>query len=224
MEAEDIPATLDGLATFNTENALAAVAIAIANGVAPGVIRRALSTFRPEFEHNPGRLNVVDMHGFRVIFDYAHNPAGLAAVGDLLNKLRPAHRRVIGSISMAGDRRDQDMREMGRLAATMLDEVVFWEDDDRRGRPPGEIMTRLREGALAAGMLVDQMRCLAPETRAAAAVLSHARPGDLVLLTATQVDAMWDLIRTFERESEWHGDGADAATLVPVDAHRLELA
>src|SRR3712207_8663409 len=53
-----------------------AVAAAVAHGVPVPTIRSALATFRSTFEENPGRLNVHDDHGFRVIVDYAHNPTG----------------------------------------------------------------------------------------------------------------------------------------------------
>jgi UDP-N-acetylmuramyl tripeptide synthase len=79
---------------------------------------------------SPGRLNVFDGHGFRVILDYAHNPAGLKALGDVILKMRPRHGRVIGMINIPGDRRDEDMREMGALATRYFDEIVF--------REPGE--------------------------------------------------------------------------------------
>jgi UDP-N-acetylmuramyl tripeptide synthase len=81
---------------------------------------------------SPGRLNVFDGHGFRVILDYAPNPAGLKALGDVILKMRPRHGRVIGMINIPGDRRDEDIREMGALATRYFDEIVFREDPARR--------------------------------------------------------------------------------------------
>jgi cyanophycin synthetase len=75
MKAGDIPATLHGMAEFNIANSLAAIAVAIAREVPILTIRSAMAQFRSSFEQNPGRLNVHDAHGFRVIVDYAHNAA-----------------------------------------------------------------------------------------------------------------------------------------------------
>ncbi len=197
MRAAEIPATLDGLAEFNVQNALGAVAMAYAQGVPVNVIRMALSTFTTSFEQSPGRLNVFDGHGFRVILDYAHNPAGLQALGDLILKMRPRHRRVIGMINIPGDRRDEDMREMGALAARYFDEIIFREDPARRGRKPGEIVTLLAEGALSAGFPEERITRILDEDEAAKLCLRRAQQGDLVVLTPTDVEAMWRQVLDF---------------------------
>jgi cyanophycin synthetase len=197
MRAAEIPATLDGLAEFNVQNALGAIAMAHAQGVPVNVIRMALSTYTTSFEQNPGRLNVFDGHGFRVILDYAHNPAGLKALGDLILKMRPRHRRVIGMINIPGDRRDEDMREMGALAARYFDEIIFREDPARRGRKPGEIVTLLAEGALSAGFPEERITRILDEDEAAKLCLRRAQQGDLVVLTPTDVEAMWRQVLDF---------------------------
>jgi cyanophycin synthetase len=197
MRAAEIPATLDGLAEFNVQNALGAVAMAYAQGVPLNTIRMALSTYTTSFEHSPGRLNVFDGHGFRVILDYAHNPAGLRALGDLILKMKPRHRRVIGMINIPGDRRDDDMREMGALATRYFDDIIFREDPARRGRRPGEIVGLLAEGALAAGFPEERISRILDEDEAADLCLRMAQPGDLVVLTPTDVEAMWRQVLDF---------------------------
>ncbi|MGH1560245.1 glutamate ligase domain-containing protein [Caulobacter segnis] len=112
---------------------------------------RALRGFASSHRDNPGRFNVHDDHGFRVIVDYAHNPAALRAVGQVVERLRPRVGRVIGVVSIPGDRRDEDIREMGEIAAGLFDELVFRERPDGRGRVTGEVVALLTEGALAAG-------------------------------------------------------------------------
>ena len=202
MRAAEIPATLDGLAEFNVQNALGAVAMAYAQGVPVNVIRMALSTYSTSFAQNPGRLNVFDGHGFRVILDYAHNPAGLKALGDLILKMRPRHRRVIGMINIPGDRRDEDIRDMGALAARYFDDIIFREDPARRGRKPGEIVTLLAEGALAAGFPEERISRIFDEDEAADLCLRRAQQGDLVVLTPTDVEAMWQQVLDFRISPE----------------------
>jgi cyanophycin synthetase len=197
MRAADIPATIGGMADFNVQNAMAAAAACYAQGLTPAAIREGLKSFTTRFEDSPGRLNVYDGHGFRVILDYAHNPAGLKALGDLILKIRPRNARVIGMINIPGDRRDDDMREMGALATHYFDEIIFREDPARRGRRPGEIVALLTEGALAAGCEPHRIRRILDEEEAARVCLGAAAPGDLVVLTPTDVEVMWQQVLNY---------------------------
>jgi cyanophycin synthetase len=198
MKAGDIPATLHGMAEFNVANALAAIAVAIARDVPILTIRSAMSQFRSTFEQNPGRLNVHDAHGFRVIVDYAHNAAGLTALGNVVRGLAHRYKRTIGVVSMAGDRRDEDLIEMGQIAAGIFDELIFREDPATRGRPRGEVMGFLKDGALAAGRSPDHIHLIAGEDAATAAGLAMGRPGDLIVITPTDVKACWQQVNDFK--------------------------
>ena len=197
MAASSIPATLNGMAEFNIANALAAAAVCAANGVSVDQIRAGLSGFASTFEQSPGRLNVYDGHPFRVIVDYAHNPASLTALGALIEKLRHDHDRVIGMVSIPGDRRDDDIREMGGLAGQIFDEIVFREAPDGRGRPSGEVNSLMSEGALAVGMPSDRLRRIIDEAEAVDACLRAAGRGDLVVLLPTSVKAVWQQVQAF---------------------------
>lgn len=199
MKAGDIPATLHGMATFNIANAMAAIAIAVAHRVPLVTIRSALATFQSSFEQNPGRLNVHDAHGFRVIVDYAHNAAGLTALGEVINGLRHRYKHTIGAVSIAGDRRDEDIVELGRIAGGIFDEIIFREDPYTRGRPRGQIMNLLRKGALEAGASAAAMHLIAGESESTAAALMAAAPGDLVVITPTDVFACWAQVNEFEK-------------------------
>jgi cyanophycin synthetase len=133
--------------------------------------------------------------------DYAHNPAGLQALGNLILKMKPRHRRTIGMINIPGDRRDDDMREMGALATRYFDEIIFREEPARRGRKPGEIIDLLVEGALAAGFPEERITRILDEDQAAEVCLRMAQPGDLVVLTPTDVEAMWQQVLDFRAAS-----------------------
>jgi cyanophycin synthetase len=198
MKAGDIPATLHGMAEFNIANALAAIAVALAHDVPILTIRSAMTNFRSSFEQNPGRLNVHDAHGFRVIVDYAHNAAGLEAIGKVVRGLSHRYKRTIGSVSMAGDRRDEDIVELGRIAAGIFDEIIFREDPYTRGRPRGEVMGLLKEGALRAGRSEEHLHLIAGETASTAAALAMGRPGDLIVITPTDVKAAWHQVNAFK--------------------------
>ena len=195
--AADIPATLGGHAVFNVQNALAAAAMAWGAGVAPAAIGEALSSFRSTYEQNPGRMNLHEDHGFRVILDYAHNPDALRALGRTVAALKPAGACSICMISIPGDRREPEIRAMGEVGAEYFDRLVFRESPDNRGRPKGDVMRLMTEGALAAGFDPARIHAVYEEPEAAVAALSLAEPGDVVVLTPTRVDAVWRIIQDF---------------------------
>jgi cyanophycin synthetase len=197
MPVAEIPATLGGAAAFNTENALAATAMATALGVAPTTIAAALSGFSTTFEESPGRLNIVDRGGVTVIVDYAHNPAAVTALGRYLATLRRPGRRMIGTFSVPGDRRDEDLIGMGTLAATIFDELVCRETPDGRGRPRGEINALMSRGAIAGGLAPEHVHRIVEESEATLFSLSRARPGDVVVLSPSQINLVWDLVMNF---------------------------
>lgn len=190
-----IPATLNGAAHFNVENAAAAAAMAAAYGITPGTIAAGLASFRPSFEDSPGRLSLTEAHGVRIVVDYAHNRAALTALADLLASMRgETGARVIGMIGIPGDRRDCDLVDIGALSGRMFDVLMLRENVDLRGRPPGEANDLMRKGALEAGLDADAIGLHDGEYDAASACLSAARPGDIVVLTPTDVDGIWRLV------------------------------
>jgi cyanophycin synthetase len=191
MALDDIPSTLGGAAEFNVQNALAAATICIGHGLNLTAVREGLASFAITYENSPGRLNVHDGHPFRVIMDYAHNPAALMALGKLLSRLRQRHGRVIGMVSIPGDRRDEDILQMGRISAAVFDEVVFRETPDGRGRAQGAINSLLSQGALEAGMAASCIHRVLDEMAATEACLRMAEPGDIVVLLPSSVEAVW---------------------------------
>ena len=201
ISVDAIPGTLRGLARFNIANALAAALIGHGLGVPLDTIAAGLAGFESSFDDNPGRLNVHDAHGFKVIMDYAHNPAGIAALGELVRALSADHRRTIGCVSIPGDRRDADILAMGAAAADLFDEIIFREKPDGRGRRTGEVLDLLRQGALAAGCDPARIRCVAAEREAIAACLDRAGPGDLVVLLPTDVEAAWAQVCDYQPQA-----------------------
>ncbi len=202
IRTADIPATLQGQAAFNVQNALAATLACVAHGVPSGEVAQALQSFTSSFEEAPGRLNVYDGHAFRVILDYAHNAAGLRALGDLIQKLRVNHSRVLGMVSIPGDRRDEDIFEVGQVAAQIFDELIFREAPDGRGRPTGDVMEKLTEGALMGGFPAARIHRVLDEQAAVEATLRMANPGDLVVLLPTAIAAVWAQVLSFRPTEE----------------------
>jgi cyanophycin synthetase len=195
-----IPATFDGRARANVQNALAAAAAAHAAGAHLHDIRQGLRSFHPSFHEAPGRLNMFELHGIKVIVDYAHNPAGLQMAGDFVERLTapgvngpgPEPGRRIAVIATPGDRRDEDMRELGRVAARVFDILIVREDANPRGRQRGEIARHVMEGVKATeDSRVETAEIIIDERPAIDAALSRARPGDVVLLCVDKPADTW---------------------------------
>jgi cyanophycin synthetase len=191
----DVPLTFGGHARFQVGNVLAAAAAAWALGVPIETIRRALAAFEPSASRTPGRLNVLETTRGRVVLDYAHNAAAIAGLVDFIGRM-PAARRI-ALVGVPGDRRDDDLRDIGRLSAG-LDLVIFKEHEHyRRGRPVGETARILAEGALAAGALPARVLTFDEEADAVARVLEMMQPGDVVVIVADDAPAVLEQLRPY---------------------------
>jgi len=185
-----IPATFEGRARMNVQNALAATAAAWAAGAHLHDIRQGLRTFTTSYFMAPGRLNMFELDGYRVVVDYAHNPPALRAVGDFVERLTeaspggaraPVTGRRIGVVATAGDRRDEDIREIGRVAAGIFDEIIVREDENNRGRPVGQTAELIAEGIESAGpeRRTGEVTTILDELEATRAALDRANGGDV---------------------------------------------
>ena len=202
LPADRMPATFGGIARFNVPNALAAALAARGNGLPVDTVVDGLSTFRSDYDQNPGRFNVTDAPGFTAIVDYAHNPAALHALGSAVTQLAAASPggRRIGVLSTPGDRRDEDILEIGRIAAQYFDDLVFREKPDGRGRAAGGVVALLQEGAIEGGMSPERIQIVFDETAAMETALLMASPADIVAMTVTDVDGVWHQVQAFRPE------------------------
>jgi cyanophycin synthetase len=206
-----VPATFGGRARMNVANAMAAAAAALAAGAHVHDIRAGLRSFTTSYEVAPGRLNMFEVDGFRVLVDYCHNAAGMRMLGDFVDRLAEPPkggdviaRRRIGVVASPGDRRDKDIRELGEIAAEHFDALLVREDRNLRGRQPGEIAELLADGARAAvahGARCRSLEVVLDELEATKLALDRANPGDLVVLCADQVDAIVDELQSRTRHA-----------------------
>ena len=227
-----IPATFGGRARMNVENALAAAAAAWSAGAHLHDIRQGLRTFTTSFFQAPGRLNLLDVDGTRVVIDYCHNVDGMRQLADFVRRMmaEPPGRsgkgsgggaaasgatvgrsgRAIGVIGIPGDRRDEDQVEYGALAAGAFDEIIVREDRNLRGRAPGEtasnVVAGIHRARAAGGSRTGRVDRILDEPAAVRAALRRSNPGDLVVMC---VD---DAIGVYRQTMEVSGnrDGATA--------------
>lgn len=178
----DIEITLNGAARHNVANSLAASALTHCLGASVEEIRAGLTTISQD--DNPGRCNVYDINGCKVLVDFAHNPHAMQALFDMAQAL-PAKRRAL-CFGQAGDRPDHAIRELARDAwAIGLDKVIVSElADYHRGREPGDVFAIIEDELQLNGAEPDQIEHFDEETDSLAAALNWAQPGDLIIMLA----------------------------------------
>jgi cyanophycin synthetase len=185
-----IPITYGGMASCNIENAMAASAALLALNVPDARIRDALTGFQPDERDNPGRFNIFQMDGYKVMLDYGHNVAGYEQVIQFLEKQDAE--RLVGVIGVPGDRRDEAIGQVGALCARHFDKLIVKEDEDRRGRAPGEVARILKSAAQRAK--AGEVDVVLKEREALEAALAGAKKGDFITVFYEKYEPLRDLI------------------------------
>ncbi len=175
----EIPITIGGIARHNVANALAAAGGARALGATLDEVAEGLRDFRPTADRSPGRLNLFRLGSRIVIVDFAHNEAGIDAVMDVAEGIaggaagRTAPITVI--IGTAGDRPDDTLRGIGRIAARRAQRVAIKETQGYlRGRSREAVVGELLAGIEAGGRSADEVAVYPSETAALRAELNGA--------------------------------------------------
>ena len=183
-----VPATLEGRAMHNVQNAMFAAAMAFSLGIKLDSIRQGLRTFDTTFFQAPGRMNVFNEHPFKVLFDYGHNAHAVGVMADLAQRLDVTGRRIV-VLAGPGDRRD----------------------DGLRGRDGDEVPRIQAKALMAKGVPAEAISIIPDEQKAIDAALRMGQPGDLLLVFADALVRSWKQITKFRPEG-----GAAAHTPAPA--------
>jgi cyanophycin synthetase len=196
-----IPATLEGKALFNVQNAMFAALIAWVMDIKVDNIRVGLRTFDTTFFQAPGRLNVYSELPFKVILDYGHNPAAVAAMAETVKRMEVGGRRLC-VLAAPGDRRNEDIHAIALAAAGAFDHFIIRRDDDLRGRKPSEVTDLLRAGLLEGGVSASAITTIEDEQQAVSAALGLGQRGDLLVIFGDDITRCWKQIIRFGGGSE----------------------
>lgn len=201
MPVKDIPLTYEGKAIHNINNCLPAVmATYLYRDISIDDIRSGLNSFVPSSMHTPGRLNFFYFKQFTMLADFAHNPHGLKLLCDFISKLD--YPVKIGVISGTGDRRDEDIRELGEISANFFDEIIIRCDRNLRGRTADEIINLLKEGIEKVNPNIPTMT-IADENEALEYIYANPKPGALYTIMCDVVAGALDKISELkEREGK----------------------
>ncbi len=144
QKVANVPLTFGGRVSFMIQNVLAATLATYVYGFATEDIASSLETFIPSAAQTPGRMNIFDFKDYKVMIDFAHNPDGFQGIKEFLTTIDSSSK--IGIITGTGDRRDDDIRAMGRISAEMFDHIIIRQDKFLRGRQADDIVKLLVEG------------------------------------------------------------------------------
>lgn len=201
IKVSEIPITYGGKAVHNIMNTLPAVlATYLFKDISIEDIRTALTTFVPSPSQTPGRLNLFEFKQFKFLVDFAHNPAGLELLCDFVGKM-DGHPKV-GIISGTGDRRDEDIRELGRISGRSFDEIIIRQDKNLRGRTAEEIVNLLVEGINDTKGKDIPLTIIYNEKEAIMHAYNTAKPGSLITIMCDVVAEALDLIKALKEAEE----------------------
>ena len=209
-----VPATLEGRALHNVQNAMFAASMAFAMGIRLDDIRQGLRTFDTTFFQAPGRMNVFSEHPFKVLFDYAHNAHAVGVMADLAQRLDVDGRRIV-VVAGPGDRRDDDIVAIADAVAGRFDHYICRRDDGLRGRDGDEVPTIIARALRAAGVPDEAISVIPDEQAAIDAALRMGRPGDLLLVFADALARSWKQITKFRPEGATESPARPAPPPLP---------
>ena len=223
-----IPATIEGKAMHNVQNAMFAAAMAYSFKISLEDIRQGLRIFNTSFYQAPGRLNIYDEHPFKVILDYAHNPAAIQTITDLAGRLDVTGKRRL-VIAMPGDRRDEDIIEAANITAKGFNTFICKADDDRRRRGHDEVPQLLKKTLLEAGVNESDIQVIPSEQDAIEAALNQCEQGDLLIILGDDITRCWKQIVHFNggesvKPSQEEPSHAYPEKLFESIEHKFELA
>ncbi len=198
--ATHVPLTLGGKAKFMIANVLAATLAAYLQGFKTEDISLSLQTFIPSAAQTPGRMNIFEFKKFKVLIDFAHNPAGYRGVEEFLNSVDAT--KKIGIIAGVGDRRDEDIKECGLIAGRMFDHIIIRQEKYLRGRTEQEIIDIIVSGISEANRNVTY-EIIPLETEAIKHAIDHAEDGSYITALSDVVTNAINIVQEYlDKENE----------------------
>jgi len=193
-KASHIPLTFGGRVTFMIYNVLAATLATYVYGFTIEDIKLNLETFIPSVAHTPGRMNIFEFKEYKVLIDFAHNPDGFKGIKEFLTTVESPYK--IGIITGTGDRRDEDIREMGRISAEMFDHIIIRQDKFLRGRLADDIVDLLVLGIQDVNPR-QSYEYIPKEVEALKHALSLATKGTYITALSDVIDNAIDVVQSY---------------------------
>lgn len=193
-KVSNVPLTFGGRVSFMVQNVLAATLAAYTYGFKTEDIALSLETFIPSAAQTPGRMNIFDFKDYKVMIDFAHNADGFRGIKEFLSTVVSPYK--IGIITGTGDRRDNDIRDLGRISAEMFDHIIIRQDKFLRGREAEEIVKLLVEGIHEVNTK-QSYEYIPKEVEALRHSFSIAKPGTFICALSDVIDNAIDVVNSY---------------------------
>lgn len=188
IQVNEIPITYKGLIECNIENCLAAISALYGLKTPIETISNGLKSFK----QNSGRFNLIDMNGYKIMLDYAHNKSGYQVILSTCKGL--ATKRLIGIIGMPGDRPDSVIESVAELCSTAFHKIYIKEDIDLRGRKKGEVSQVLYTSLIKNGYSENNIIIIENETDALKEAISDIQKDDLIVVLYEKMEPLIELL------------------------------
>lgn len=199
---KNIPITFGGIAEFNVANTMAAVLAVYVRDFKIEDIKLALQTFVPGAALTPGRMNVFHFKNYTVMLDYAHNTHGIQALGKMITHVDATCR--VGIIAGVGDRRDEDLMNLGEESAKIFDEIIIRQDKNTRGRTPDDIIDWITKGIRRVAP-DKKVLTIQKEREAIDYALKHAKKGSFIVIISDVIPDALEQVRQHKAEEDAGG-------------------
>ena len=199
MKAENIPLTYGGKAKFMIQNILPVIIACNVRGISIEDMKAAFETFLPSASQTPGRLNLFEFEKFKILLDYAHNPAGMRALQKFTDEIDASVK--VGIVAGIGDRRKEDNNEIGSIAAEMFDEIIIRQDKHLRGKTEEELIKMVKDGILSK-YPKKKITVIPSEAEAIHHAVENAAENALIVLCSDVVPDALDLVKSLKEKEQ----------------------
>jgi cyanophycin synthetase len=208
MPVTDVPLTFNGTAACMIMNILPAIISAFICKIPVRQLHSALLSFKPSPENTPGRMNQFDFSHFMLMIDYAHNEGGYQELKTYAAQVTASIKT--GVIAATGDRREQDISNLGSLAAEIFDELIIRHDKDGRGRTNDQITGLLLEGIKKIKPKMP-VTVISDEIEAINYAVTHAQKGAWIFVNTDNVNESLAFAKRIHQNYLLHNSGNNVA-------------
>jgi cyanophycin synthetase len=178
-----VPLTFSGTCEFMIKNVLPALLAASISNFPTETITAGLNSFIPSPTLTPGRMNVFEFKNFRLMIDYVHNTDGYVQMQKFMEQVDAT--KKTGIISATGDRRVEDIKNIGRYSAQMFDEIII-RHGDNRGRTSEELSTMLSDGIREIDSNI-KVSIISNEIESVQYAIDHAQTGEFIFVCVDDI-------------------------------------
>ena len=199
-KVNEVPLTFKGTASSMIKNILPSILAASISGIDTRKIRKALQTFVPGPEMTPGRMNIFKIRDFKVMIDYVHNTDGFFHLKEFMRQVDAPVK--VGIVGCPGDRRDEDIKAMGRYAAQMFNRIIIRHDKDGRGRTNEELTQLIKEGIHMENPMIP-VEIISNEVEALDYAIQQATKGTFIVVSSEKVHKSLEYIKAQKKKDPY---------------------